>query len=236
MNSSLRSGRTQLRHRVLAAVSAVLALVAVVLLTVGLHSQQHAPSPPAAAGVVAPATTVAAVPPASTPFPTPGTRYKPPPSLPPVPMTITVAAIHVHAAAVINLGLNADRTVQVPPLNKVGEAGWYKYSPLPGDVGPAVILGHIDSAVAGRGVFFDLGNLRPGDTITIRRPDHRTARFTVNRVAEFPKTNFPTQQIYGYTPLPVLRLVTCGGKFDRSARSYVDNIVAFATLTSLQQP
>lgn len=150
-------------------------------------------------------------------------------------MTLTVDAIHVTAAPVINLGLNADRTVQVPPLSNVREAGWYKYSPLPGDVGPSVILGHIDSAVAGRGVFFNLGNLRPGNTISIRRPDRIIAHFTVTRVAEFPKKAFPTAQVYGYTPLPVLRLVTCGGAFDRSARSYVDNIVAFANLTSLQR-
>lgn len=236
MSRDLRSAVTpaRLRRRVLATVSVVLALTAALLLTVGLRAQQHAPSPSAAAGIFVPVTAAAPAPLTSTPSPRPGERYKPPPSLPPVPMTITVASIHMHAAAVINLGLNADRTVQVPPLKKVGEAGWYKYSPIPGDVGPAVILGHIDSAVAGRGVFFDLGKLRPGDTISIRRPDRRTARFIVNRVAGFPKTKFPVQQIYGYTPLPVLRLVTCGGSFDRSARSYVDNVVAFATLTSLE--
>ncbi len=150
-------------------------------------------------------------------------------------MTLTVDAIHVTAAKVINVGLNADRTVQVPPLSNVQEAGWYKYSPVPGDVGPSVILGHIDSAAAGRGVFFDLGNLRSGNTISIRRPDRMIAHFTVTRVALFSKNAFPTAQVYGFTPLPVLRLVTCGGAFDRSARSYVDNIVAFANLTSLQR-
>ena len=149
------------------------------------------------------------------------------------PIRIRVPAIGVDANVLV-LGLNADKTVQVPPLNQVGDAGWYKYSPVPGAVGPSVILGHIDSAGYGLGVFFKLGDLRPGDTVTVVRADQMVATFAVTSVAEYPKTSFPTQKVYGNTSGSALRLVTCGGKFNASTSSYLDNIVVFGNLVSLK--
>jgi sortase (surface protein transpeptidase) len=122
----------------------------------------------------------------------------------------------------------------VPPLSADSWAGWYRYSPAPGQLGPAIVLGHVDSAKYGPGVFFRLGALRPHDTVAVTRADHRVAVFTVDRVAEFAKDRFPTLDVYGNTDRAALRLITCGGRFDLSAHSYEDNIVAFASLTSVR--
>ncbi len=136
-------------------------------------------------------------------------------------------------ASVIQLGLNADHTVQVPALSQVGDAGWYKYSPEPGLDGPTIILGHIDSAQYGNGVFFNLGRLTSGDLVNVARADGSVASFRIQRVAEYPKTAFPTQSVYGNTAGPTIRLITCGGRFDASTGSYLDNIVAYGELASV---
>jgi hypothetical protein len=108
-------------------------------------------------------------------------------------------------------------------------AGWYAAGVVPGDQGPAVIGGHVDSR-NGPGVFFRLRTLRPGDLVDVTRSDGRTVRFAVIAVALYPKNRFPTEAVYGPTSGPELRLVTCGGTFDRSARSYDDNVVVDAAL------
>jgi Sortase domain len=110
-------------------------------------------------------------------------------------------------------------------------AGWYAAGVVPGDTGPAVVGGHVDSR-AGPGVFFGLRGLVPGDLVEIRRSDGRTARFTVTDVRLYPKDRFPTEAVYGPAPAPELRLVTCGGTFDRAERSYADNVVVNAVLAS----
>lgn len=145
------------------------------------------------------------------------------------PLTLDVSAIGVHSR-LLELGLNADGTVEVPPLGPVSEAGWYRYSPTPGQLGPAIILGHVDSAEYGPGVFLRLRMLRPGDLIRITRADRRVATFRVDRVAEYPKAHFPTAEVYGDTDRSALRLITCGGVFDPSAGSYLDNTVVYASL------
>lgn len=150
------------------------------------------------------------------------------------PLRICIPAIRVDAA-VLQLGLNSDRTVEVPPLSQVGDAGWYKYSVTPGSVGPTVILGHVDSAQYGEGVFFRLGRLHAGDQIVVTRDDGMVATYRVDQVSEIAKSRFPTDSVYGATSGPAIRLVTCGGKFDPAARSYLDNIIAYGTLLSLRQ-
>ena len=136
-------------------------------------------------------------------------------------------------ANIMQLGLNADKTVQVPPLSEVRTAGWYKYSATPGATGPSVILGHIDSAQYGKGVFLELGDVKQGNIVTVLRADHMLATFSVTSVAEYPKTAFPTQKVYGNTTGSTLRLVTCGGRFDAATGSYLDNIVVYGDLVSL---
>jgi sortase (surface protein transpeptidase) len=146
-----------------------------------------------------------------------------------LPTHVDIPAIGV-SSDLLELGQNPDGTVEVPPLARDSEAGWYRFSPSPGQLGPAVLLGHVDSAQYGPGVFFRLGAVQPGDTVRVARADGSVATFRVTRVARFPKDRFPTLEVYGNTPDPELRLITCGGDFDRSARSYLDNIVVYATL------
>lgn len=110
-----------------------------------------------------------------------------------------------------------------------GTAGWLQSGPAPGAVGPAVVAGHVDTVHA-PAVFFSLRRLAPGDPVDVVRGDGSTVRFIVDRVERIPKAAFPTAEVYGPTPDPELRLITCGGAFDRAARSYVDNVVVYARL------
>lgn len=149
------------------------------------------------------------------------------------PDQICIPSLRVDTS-VMQLGLNSDRTVQVPPLSRVGEAGWYKYSAAPGDVGPTVILGHVDSAQYGNGVFFRLGTMHAGDKVVVSRGDGKVATFRVDRLQEISKSRFPTDAVYGTTSAPAIRLVTCGGRFDSATGNYEDNIIAYGTLLSLR--
>jgi sortase (surface protein transpeptidase) len=135
-------------------------------------------------------------------------------------------------ASVIPLGENPDGTAGVPPLSRPRLTSWFDAGPAPGQAGPAALYGHADTAAAGPAVFYRLGDLAPGDQVDITRADHRVAVFTVYRVAEYPKDAFPTMAVYGDTPGPELRLITCGGAFDPRAGSYRDNIVVYARLTA----
>jgi sortase (surface protein transpeptidase) len=127
----------------------------------------------------------------------------------------------------IHLGVNSNGTLQVPASTTV--AGWYTGSPRPGTVGSAIIAGHVDSR-SGPGIFFWLRTLRPGDRVYVGRADGTMAVFTVTRIKKFAKDAFPTAAVYGPVPDAELRLITCGGIFDRSLRSYLSNVVVFARL------
>ncbi|MFG2084086.1 class F sortase [Micromonospora tulbaghiae] len=147
------------------------------------------------------------------------------------PVTISIPRIGVQAP-IMSLGTNPDGTVQVPPLDQAMQAGWYSPGASPGEAGNAVIVGHVDSARLGPAVFFNLGALVPGDTIVVARQDGSAATFTVREVGSYPKTAFPAAQVYGPSDVPALRVVTCGGVFDRTAGSYLNNIVVYAAMTS----
>ena len=144
----------------------------------------------------------------------------------PPPVRIEIPSIGV-SSALVRLGLNPDGTMQVP--GDYGVAGWFTGGPAPGETGPAVIAGHVDSR-SGPAVFYRLGALRNGDAINILRADGTTTRFVADNVVRYPKQAFPTQAVFGPTPDPVLRLITCGGRFDRARRSYVDNVIVTAQL------
>jgi sortase (surface protein transpeptidase) len=107
-------------------------------------------------------------------------------------------------------------------------AGWYAEGTLPGAVGPAVIGGHVDSR-SGPAVFARLGQLRTGDGVEVARAG-KWLTFVVVAVERYPKKDFPTAKVYGPTPDPQLRLITCGGVFDRTHGSYLDNIVVYAVM------
>lgn len=147
------------------------------------------------------------------------------------PVRLDIPAIGV-SSAVVPVGLRPDGTVQVPPLGAHSPVGWYRYLATPGETGPAVLLGHVDSARDGPAVFYRLGALRPGAPISVTRADGSTATFAVASVVRYPKTAFPSTAVYGPTGRPALRLITCGGDFDRATGSYRDDVVVFADLVT----
>lgn len=145
------------------------------------------------------------------------------------PIVLDIPRIGVRTPLML-LAKNADRTVQVPPLSQVRQAGWYRLGASPGARGPAVIIGHVDSR-RGPGVFFRLGDLRPGDIAKVTREDGKIATFEIDSVEQVSKTSFPTQRVYGSLPYAGLRLVTCGGRFDRTSGHYTENVIAYGHLT-----
>jgi sortase (surface protein transpeptidase) len=140
------------------------------------------------------------------------------------PARIRIPSIGVDAR-VIRLGLDASGALEVP--GGWGDAGWYIHSPRPGQPGPAVMAGHVDST-SGPAVFYRLGALRPGAVIRVARADGTAVSFRVHRVERWSKAAFPTRLVYGGTRRPTLRLITCGGAFDRGTGHYVDNTIVFA--------
>jgi hypothetical protein len=140
------------------------------------------------------------------------------------PVYLSIPVIGVHTR-LITLGLTARGTLQVPASTAV--AGWFTGSPLPGQVGSAIIAGHIDSYL-GPGVFFRLRLLRPGNRVYVRQAGGKLAIFRVYAEHSYPKDHFPTQRVYGPAPDPELRLITCGGTFDPAIGSYLSNVVVYA--------
>jgi sortase (surface protein transpeptidase) len=141
------------------------------------------------------------------------------------PVRLRVPDIDVDAA-VIPLGLQPDGALEVP--QDFSETGWYTAGPEPGEPGSAVIAGHVDSK-RGPAVFFRLQELRPGAIVEVAGEDGSTMRFSVDRIERHPKDRFPTDMVYGPTDEVALRLITCGGTFDRSSGHYRDNVIVFAT-------
>ena len=145
------------------------------------------------------------------------------------PVQIDIPKLDVNAP-VMRLGLAANHTVAVPPLQNHNLAGWYDGSVTPGQQGTSVILGHVDS-FTGISVFFYIKTLRRGNQIKVMRANGSTAIFTVDGVQKVVKTAFPTSDVYGQVKYPGLRLITCGGPFDTATRQYLDDIVVYAHLT-----
>jgi sortase (surface protein transpeptidase) len=114
------------------------------------------------------------------------------------------------------------------------EAGWYTGSPRPGEIGSAIIAGHIDST-EGPGVFFRLRVLRPGDLVYVRRSDGTLVVFRVYAERMYAKTRFPTERVYGPAPDAELHLITCGGVFDAATGSYLSNVVVYAAQISVHR-
>ncbi|GAB3153869.1 class F sortase [Amycolatopsis stemonae] len=146
------------------------------------------------------------------------------------PVSIDIPKIRAHSS-LVPLGVNADNTIQVPPVTTPLQAGWYTYAPTPGEVGPAIVLGHVDGNHQ-KGIFYRLKELAAGDRVSIARKDGSTALFEVTKVHQVPKQDFENEGVYDDTAGPELRLITCGGVFDRSAHNYVDNIVVYAKLVA----
>jgi len=140
------------------------------------------------------------------------------------PVRVQIPAIGVDAP-IIKLGLDPTGALEVP--KKLGDTGWWSGGARPGEAGPAVIAGHVDSK-AGPDVFYRLRELRRGDAIIVTGRDGSRVRLTVQRSGSYPKDRFPSHAVYGPTGKPALRLITCSGDFDRSTGHYLDNTVVYA--------
>ena len=170
--------------------------------------------------------TVEASTPTPTPTPTPqAAKPAKRAARPGVPVQLEIPAIGVRAP-VIKLGLNRDGSLEVP--TRFGDTGWWSGGPRPGEPGPAVIVGHVDSHT-GPAVFYRLGKLRRGDRIRVVGRNGTAHTFAIERMERHPKAHFPTAEVYGPTRGPALRLVTCSGGFDRASGHYLDNTIVFAT-------
>jgi sortase (surface protein transpeptidase) len=140
------------------------------------------------------------------------------------PVRIEVASIGA-SAPIDPLGLNADGSLAVP--TDFRRAGYYTGRSIPGEIGPAIIVAHVNSK-SGPAVFAHLRDVQPGAEVVVTRADGSRIVFVVDRVERHPKNAFPTAEVYGPTPDATLRLITCGGSFDRATGHYRDNYIAFA--------
>jgi hypothetical protein len=234
------------RGLVAAVITAGLLLVGGVLVVQGRRGGTPPPQPSVAQSVVdRPAKGFGATSPPSTASsprlrttPTPGlgassaTAVKPdfgPLLAASAPVSLRIPSIGVRTDGLVELQLDGSGKLEAP--RSFHRAGWYAGGPAPGELGPSVIAGHVDSH-AGPAVFYRLGSLEKGATVEVKREDGSTAHFVVDAVARYSKAEFPTAVVYGNTTdRAELRLITCGGAFDSSIGHYVDNIVAFAHLT-----
>ncbi|MCX5398433.1 class F sortase [Streptomyces sp. NBC_00102] len=175
------------------------------------------------------ATDVTPAPPKGAASGAPQTRASVRPLARSLPLRLEVAAIGVDTP-VVRLGLAADGTVEVPAITAHDRAGWYEHGPTPGQLGPAVMLGHVTVGSYGDGVFRRLGQLRAGDRVVVRLEDATAAEFSVFATRTVAKAEFPTREVYGNVDRPELRLITCGGARDGDG-GYQDNVIVFAALT-----
>ncbi len=220
------------RARSAAAVSVGAAVTSLIVLA-GCGSAQVAPS----RAEVSPARTSS---PSATRGPSETASPRPAEPRPIPPRTARVVGLRLPA-----IGLAANRLEELRLLPDGSLAaprdpalpGWYGGGPVPGELGPAIIAGHVDSKT-GPAVFARLGQLEPGDGVTVAisevgasqdAPSKREVGFTVDRIVHATKKEFPTEEVYGSTPDAQLRLITCSGPYDRVAGSYTDNTVVFAT-------
>lgn len=146
------------------------------------------------------------------------------------PTTVKIPKIGAESS-LIAVAVTTEGKISVPSVHTPMQAAWYKLSPVPGEVGPAIVLGHVDGDKK-PGIFYKLKDLKPGDEVDVDRSDGKKLKFVVSRTTQVPKDQFPQDAVYGNSDKPELRLITCGGVFDHAAHSYDDNIVVYANLVT----
>lgn len=189
----------------------------------GRSTPAATPPPYVVEGSAAPA----AVPPAAVPSSATAAAPSAAPLPASVPVRVRIPAAGVDASPVLRLGPAADGTVQVPSVADGDKIGWYTKGVTPGETGPAVLIGHFDTA-RGPAVLRDVSRVRTGDEIAVTRADGAVAVFRVRELEQVDKKRFPTAKVYGDTPRPELRVITCGGEIKDGHRP--DNIILYADL------
>ena len=212
------------RTRSVVVTAAVVALAAVSSACAGPDGPAQVAAASSESAPVASADSTAAAPAAAQPAPVPEPAPAPAPVSVADPVRVSVPSVGIDAE-LIPLGLEDDGSLEVPDFDL---AGWYVDGPEPGEPGASVVVGHVDS-YTGPAVFFPLRTAAPGAEIEVTLADGAVQRFVVQSIEQFPKDAFPTEAVFGPTKAPTLRLVTCGGTFDEKAKSYLDNVVVFAT-------
>ena len=179
-------------------------------------------NPPAAAGAAPSA------PASSSSAPDKAGQASPVPMPESAPVSLFIPAVETESI-LIDLGLNPDGTVEVPSTEPGAPAGWYTGSPTPGELGPSIILGHVNATDGGPGVFAGLRELSADDLIEVARADGSTAVFRFTEGQQYSKNNFPTDRVYGNVPGAELRLITCDG-YNPDTGTFDDNYVVYAEL------
>ncbi|PKW26813.1 class F sortase [Phycicoccus duodecadis] len=220
------------RRGVLAAVATVVLLVlGGGLVARALTAPGPPPQPDSSQAVAAPSTPPASARPSPSAAPTEAEAPDPDFGLlmaPSAPVALRIPSIHLATKGLVELGIGTRGELEAP--KDFQRAGWYAAGPTPGEFGPSVIAGHVDSTL-GPAVFYRLGALEKGAQVMVDRKDGSTATFVVDRVARYPKAHFPTSEVYADTGgRAELRLITCGGDIDRQSGHYLDNVVAYAHL------
>ena len=146
------------------------------------------------------------------------------------PVSLSIPSVRLDSG-LIDLGLNADGTVEVPSTEPGAPAGWYTGSPTPGEMGPSIVLGHVNATDGGPGVFADLRRMKSDDAINVTRADGSVAVFRFREGHQYSKSTFPTALVYGDTAGAELRLITCDG-YNPATGSYDDNYVVYAELVA----
>lgn len=167
-----------------------------------------------------------------------GSGNKPPPGQFPVlgpsrPIRVVIPSIDLRAP-VHGVGRDADGAIAVPSLRLTNEAGWFEEGPTPGQYGPAILVGHVDTKDR-PAVFHRLGDLKAGARIEVTRRDRQVAVFEVNSVETFSKTSLPVKRVYYDYSRPALRLITCGGSWVGGELGYASNVIVFASLVSVKK-
>ena len=233
MNELSRTGGRRGAYSI-AAATVVLLVVGIISIALGIRGYDGPPVPPIPAAAAAAAQPVTASVDASKQSPsrrqssTATTRFGAflPASMP---TGIDIPSIGVHSTSFVALGVAADGTIEVP--GTADEVGLYAGGPTPGQLGPSVMAAHVDST-KGPGIFYRLGEIVPGDKVRVTRADGSRLTFVVDKVAQYPKDKFPTDLVYhGDFTTAQIRLVTCGGTFDK-VKHYLDNVVVFGHLDS----
>lgn len=228
--------RTRVRSRSILVVCACLVLAGIIAIVWGLNRpmpSQSIPLPSTSTASASATSPGSAKPGAVAPTPS-TTTSRATPAVPAVPVSnpVKVAIPSVNeGSTLLRLGTTAQGELQVPTQAQAHQAAWFNGSPKPGQDGPAVILGHVINA-EGPAVFYKLGDVQVGEVVKVTDADGRVLTFTVYRVASYPKTHFPTKDVYGNTAGPELRVITCGGVFNSKTGHYLNNTVLYARLSS----